>query len=365
MKEGMDLQTLATTVLEHASGKKDLVAPTSALSFDRNDGGAIRLAVGSEKFDLNPTAASQVVDFLGVPRRFAARINQEIPDLLIHNYNELMRNAKGRRLVRTLNGTGRGFLSDGFRMLDNEIVFDGMYPSLKRLGAEIESANVSDDFMHIQAIFHHIEGELRVGDVVRYGVAIRNSEVGKGALSLSPLIYRLVCKNGAVLMDQTRRRTHIGGSYLEGDDLSWVALSSETQHLKIRATVAELGEYLEALSTPEKFQETLGMLRAVADQTLPAPPQQVIESLGARYSLVKGETDSALLALAEGRDYTRWGLSNALTQIANVAENYDRAIELESLGGRIMQMPKKDYEALAVIPRLSEMETIEGEVVHA
>ena len=37
---------------------------------------------------------------------------------------------------------------------------------------------------------------MRPGDVVQAGVSISNSETGRGAVSVCPLVYRLVCTNG-------------------------------------------------------------------------------------------------------------------------------------------------------------------------
>jgi hypothetical protein len=358
MKQGLELNELSQTILRHASGKEDFLAPSSAMRFGLEDN-RIRVSLPNDRdFSLSDTAISQTTEFLGIPRKFASKLQAEVPDLLLHNLNTLGGRSNARRMLRTLDGTGRAFLSDSYRRVDNEEVFDGIFPSLMKLGAHVESCNISDDYMHLQAVLHRVEGEIRKGDVVRYGVIITNSEIGKGALSIKPMLYRLVCTNGMVVADQTRRRAHVGGSYLESEDLGWMALSTETQKLKVRAMVAELGEYLEALSSPERFQKTLDLYRDVADQELPAEPTPVVESLAARYSLTVPERESALIALAEGKDYTRWGLSNAITYIANDAASYDRAVELETLGGTIMALTPNAYRALAVMPKAAEIETV-------
>ena len=361
MIKGMHPSDFISTIQRHASGKEDLVAPTKSMNFSLNHDKQLRLNVGDHNLNLNSNASSQVTGFLGIPRRFATRLEQQFPELLVNNFNTLIHATDGRRMVRTMGTTARAFMSDSYRRIDNELVFDGLYPTLERLGANIESANVSDDFLHIQATMK-VEGEIRKGDVVRYGVAIRNSEIGRGALSISPLLMRLVCTNGMVIADSVRRRAHIGGSYLEEQD-GWVALSSATQLLKTRAMIAELGEYLEAMASREKFEESLNKLRDVANQELPAEPTMVVESLAARYSLQKPEAESALIALAESKDYSRWGLANAITVLANEQPSYDRAIEFETLGGRIMQMSAKEYGELARMPKASEIE--DEELVNA
>lgn len=360
MISGMTPTNLVNTIMAHASGKEDLVAPAKDIRFSRNESGRLQMGLGDRVLDMTPHATNQVRAFLGVPGRFASRLQQDFPDLLTHNFNTIIQQQETRRMVRTLSGNARAFMSDSYRRIDNELVFDGMYPVLEKLGAKIESANVSDDYMHLQATMK-IEGEIRKGDVVRYGVVIRNSEIGKGALSVSPMLYRLVCTNGMVVADQTRRRAHIGGSYLESED-GWIALSSATQMLKTRAMIAELAEYLEAMASPTMFQKTIGALKEVADQELPAEPTMVVESLAARYNLNKPESESALIALAESKDYSRWGLANAVTVLANSSGSYDRAVDLEALGGRIMQMGAKEFGDLARMPKASEVREDEEEL---
>ena len=359
MKNGLELNELAATVIQRASGKEDFLVPTSAMRFSVATGNSIHIALPNDReFGLSGNAENQVTDFLGIPRRFATKLGAELPDLLAHNLNTLGEHQPARRMLRTLSGEARAFLSDSYKRVDNEEVFDGLFPALLRLGAQVESCNVSEDYMHIQAIFNRAEGEIRVGDPVKYGVIISNSEIGRGALSIRPLIYRLVCRNGAIVADQTRRRAHVGGSYLENADLGWLALSSETQKLKVKAMVAELGEYLEALADEGRFQMTLARYKEVADQPIPADPTPVVESLAARYSLNKSESESALVALCESKDYTRWGLANAVTWIANSAATYDRSVELEAVGGTLMGLSQTAFKALAVMPRASEIETV-------
>jgi len=354
MLQGMQPQELVQTIIEHASGKEDLIAPANGMKFSRNDMGQIRLDIGDHNLALTTTASRQMTGFLGIPSRFAQRLELQFPDLLVQNFNTILQKAEGRRMTRTLDGNARAILSDSYRRIDNELVFDGMYPVLDRLGAQIVAANISDDYMRIQAVMK-MEGEIRKGDVVRYGVTISNSEVGKGALGVFPFLDRLVCTNGMILPDQIKKRAHIGGSYLN-DDNGWIALSSATQKLKTRAMIAELAEYLETMASAEQFQKTLGVLREAGEQKLPADPTMVVESLAARYALSKTEGESALIALAESKDYSRWGLANAVTNIANTAGSYDRGIDLQTLGGKIMNFNQRDYNDLARMPKKGEVQ---------
>ena len=57
--------------------------------------------------------------------------------------------------------------------------------------------------------------------------------------------------------------------------------------------------------------------------------------------------ESALAQLAKGGDLTRWGLSNAITRIASDAVNYDRAVELEKVGGAIALLDETNWTQIA------------------
>lgn len=352
MIQGMTIEELAQTVVRHASGKEDFLVPASSITFSKDKDNAIHIALPSDRaFKMTSNASGQVTEFLGIPRRFANTLQAQVPDLLLTNLNTLTARQPARRLLRVLDSNARAFLSDSYRRVDNEEVFDGIYPALRALGATIESCNISDDYMHIQAIMHHTEGEIRVGDVVKSGLVISNSEVGRGALTVRRMLWRKVCSNGMIVQEPARRQAHIGGSWVPAEDNSWLALSPETQRLKVKAMVAEFGEYLQAISTGERFEALISKLRDAADTPLPAEPKVVVESLAARYDLRAPEADSALLALAEGRDYSRWGLANAITYVANSSDSYDRGVELEAVGGSIMAMGKGAWSELALVPK--------------
>lgn len=64
--------------------------------------------------------------------------------------------------------------------------------------------------------------------------------------------------------------------------------------------------------------------------------------------LKEAEAASMLDHLIRGGDFTRYGLHNAVTRTAQDLESYDRASELERLGGRIIELPAKDWRTLAV-----------------
>lgn len=44
---------------------------------------------------------------------------------------------------------------------------------------------------------------------------------------------------------------------------------------------------------------------------------------------------------------TRWGLVNAVTEASKEAHSYDRATELEVVGGKLLSLPQADWKTIA------------------
>jgi hypothetical protein len=66
-----------------------------------------------------------------------------------------------------------------------------------------------------------------------------------------------------------------------------------------------------------------------------------------RLTLTDDEKSSVLGHLILGGDVSAWGLANAVTRTAEDLADYDRAIELEAAGGRVIEKGPSVWKALA------------------
>jgi hypothetical protein len=69
-----------------------------------------------------------------------------------------------------------------------------------------------------------------------------------------------------------------------------------------------------------------------------ADPVKVVEVTAKHVGLNDGERSCILKHLIQGGDMSKGGLANALTRTAQGAESYDRATELEALGGALIEL---------------------------
>ncbi len=128
-------------------------------------------------------------------------MRSQAPELLAANVNEWFHQKPERRMLRTLDGSMRAFLSDRYRRLDNYDLASAVLPVLKEMGEglKIVSTELTESKMYIKVINERLELEVKQGDVVQAGMVISNSEVGMGSLKVEPLIYRLICTNGCAV----------------------------------------------------------------------------------------------------------------------------------------------------------------------
>ncbi|HET9644725.1 MAG TPA: DUF932 domain-containing protein [Burkholderiaceae bacterium] len=223
MKTGRTLVDLAHELTRQLKAKQDMIVPSPLMRFSTDTGGTSRVTVetadGATRFGITELARRQLAEKLGIPYPYFERMREQQPDLLDRNVNTWLHDDNDRRLVRTLDGNVRAVLSDRYRRLDNYDLAEHVLPILQRLpGGELASAELTDTRMYLKWITTEVHEEIRPGDVVEAGVVVTNSEVGLGSLSVHPLVYRLVCRNGLIVPDHGLRKTHLGRMKETKDD---------------------------------------------------------------------------------------------------------------------------------------------------
>ena len=346
-KHGMNLVELATEIMRRTESKKDFVAETPDLVFGNN-----ALVIGAAgRFPLTDHAHGQIADRVGIPQRYYDRMRAEAPALLAGNVNHWFRETPERRMVRTLDGKARAFLSDRYHRIDNEQIADAVLPVLLERGGHgaVVSCCVTDAKLYIQALFPRLEGEVRRGDPVLGGVIVSNGEIGNGALDVRPMIYRLVCTNGLIsgqiAEDARLRRNHVGRRVEMGEDYS--VYGDDTLKADDRALALKIRDSIRALAQPPWFARILAELRDATQQQPVSNPIAAVAELGKAYPIAQGERDSILMNLIRDADYSKWGLVNAITETANDHPSYDRAVELQRMGRRVLELKPGEWRQIA------------------
>ena len=364
MYTGKTLTELATELERQANVKVDFKAPTSLCSLSvvtpkhvdlvANEPRPLQFAVG-DKFAGTPTELmhDQLGKWSQIPSTYYDRMREgDNSDraMLAANVNHWLRRNKETRLVRTLDGQARAFLSNRYRTIDNYDVANAALPVLmnesKNLGSiEVASADVTEKRLYIKVTSKRLTYEVKKGDVVQAGIVISNSEVGKGSVRVEPFLYRLICLNGAIMEDSAIRKFHLGRQAEELEAAERV-FRDETRKADDHAFMMKLTDVIRASFDETNFAKFKGLTIDATTRKIEAPIQDVVEEVSERFGLTDKHKDSFLKNLIEGGDLSQWGLANAITAVANNAESYEKATELETIGGTILTLPAEKWHEL-------------------
>lgn len=350
MKQGRTLIGLAEELERQLSTKVDMIVPTPLMHHVTDTGGATALLIeapdGSKRFTATESCRRQLADRLKIPFAYFERMRTDQPELLDRNVNTWLHKEPEQRLIRTLDGRARAFLSDRYRRLDNYDLLEQVLPILRELpGARFESMELTETRMYVKVVTPRIEFEIQPGDVVQAGVVISNSEIGHGSLSVQPLVYRLVCRNGLIAPDRAMRKAHVG-RLQEASTEEITIFQDDTLAAEDKAFYLKVRDVVQAAVSQASFEQTAVKMRATLGIKLTGDPVKAVEVLATRYLLNEQERSGVLRSLIAESDLSGYGLVNAITGYAQEVDNYDRATELEQLGGRLLHQSKAEWEAL-------------------
>jgi len=349
MKAGKTLQELATEIERQNGAKRDLLVRTDVMRLIGDDGEHMALDVGlpvPEQFGINNIAHRQIGQHLGIPQRYYDKMRTEYPSLLTENVNGWFGRTPSTRMVRTLDGTARAFLSERYRRIDNYEVAMTVLPLIGDIqGATVESCELTDSRMYLKVVNPRLTAEIRKGDVVQSGIVISNSEVGMGSVTVSPLVYRLVCSNGMIAADSRVRKYHVG-RINEADD-GYGIYRDETIAADDRAFMMKIADTVKAAVEQAVFEQIISKMRDATEATMDGKMvPQVVELTSKEYNITENESENILGYLINGGDLSLYGLANAVTRHAQDVDSYDRATELESIGYNILTMPTRQWNRI-------------------
>ena len=287
------------------------------------------------------------------------------PALLAENLNVWFgADPANKRMIRTLDGKVRGVLSSKFRPLDNYDLANAVLPLLLESGAQIVSSELTDTRLYLKAILPSLSDELPAGMIWGSGhnavaeyrgnepgrivaaIVISNSDVGAGALRVEPSTFTTWCTNLAIMAEAAMRKYHVGKGFNADDDMQ--VYRDATREADDRAFFLKVQDITKAAFSAEAFRAAIDSIRdagsaRITSQDLP----KVVETTVRRLALPEGSASSILTQLAMGGDLTKWGLSSAITAVANNYADYEGATEFERAGGKVLALQGKDWEVLA------------------
>jgi hypothetical protein len=358
-KIGRNLQQLAAEIERRANSKRDLVVPIGKLSVEVEDNVPV-IAVHNgkvETFPISTVAGGQLAEYVGIPKQYFDRMTTDAPELLASNVNRWFRDHRNeRRMIRLLDAKNRAFLSDKYRSLEHEDLAEAILPVLLDLNLLILSCEITDRRLYIKAVDTSItrdvptgksmgDGEHNIFDTVSPGIVVSNSETGQGRLSVETSIFTRACTNLA-LFGASFKKAHLGGRADMTDDV-YELLTDDTKRKTDAAVWGQVRDVVRGAFEAARFEASVRKLASATQAKIEAPAVvEVVERVGRKFSLNEGERKGVLARLIEGGTLNLYGLHAAITRHSADVEEYDRATELERIGGDIIDLPASSVKEL-------------------
>lgn len=355
MKIGRNLTDLAMEVERQRDAKRDFLADTGHITMTNL---GKELWLGDDlALGIKPLAHDQIANYTGIPTPYYKRMQQDEPELLVSNVNRWLHREPEKRMVRTLDGVARAFLSDKFRPLDNDALLEAALPPLMEMGVDIMSCEVTDSRLYLKVVDRRIRNDVPTGkmmgdgshtffDTVSPALVLSNSEVGHGALRVETAVWTHLCTNLAVVSQRSTRKYHVGSRADIGEEV-YALLSDSTRRLNDAALWATIRDVVKAAFNQAQFDAICQSLGDASKDVITADVVKVVEVTAKRFLMTQNEGSSILRHLITGGDLTRYGLSAAITRTAEDLADYDRASHFEQLGGKIIELPKDEWRQLA------------------
>jgi hypothetical protein len=156
MKSGLTIQQMGLELVRQSQAKEDYLVNTSCITMETSNGQPLLRVLDNngvdrvEPLDIRQTAHRQIGAYLDIPNKYYDRMLEKSPDLLAYNVNRWFQKelAPELRLLRTIDGHARAFLSNRYRRIDNLDIANVTLPIIAEMpDARFESCDVTENYM--------------------------------------------------------------------------------------------------------------------------------------------------------------------------------------------------------------------------
>ena len=356
MKQGKTLKALAAELKRQHENKHDFIVNTHNLQLQTNSRGESKLTFTFNNkpitFGVNDNAHQQIATKLNIPLRYYQKMQLDSPQLLDQTVNDSFKKLAENRMLRTLDDTARAFLSDRYRRIDNLEICAAIYPFIESTKfLSVESAEVTDSHLYLKVINKRIKAEISKGNIIHAGFVISNSEVGEGCLKVEPLIFNSVSKNALIFKDCLHKTNHIGRQFKSSSSAYEIPADERNYNANIFAKLQN--DIQAAISDNETFETIVQLLKQSKQIPLQKDIVKSVESLANDFALSPNERGDILRQLLISEDHSRYGLINAISAASKISNSYERATELEHIGGELLTL-SVPTQFISVIPNRSK-----------
>ena len=354
MKQGKTLKALAEELKRQHNNKRDFIVNTRNLQIQTNSKGESKLTFNLKNkpitFSVSDNTHQQIAARLNIPIRYYQKMQIESPQLLDQTVNDNFKKLAENRIIRTLDGNARAFLSDRYRRIDNLEICAAIYPFIESTKfLNVESAEVTDNHLYLKVINKKLKANISKSNIIYGGFVISNSEVGAGCLKVEPLIFNSFSKNALIFKDCLHKTNHVGRQ-LKTSTAQEIPADDRSFNLPIFTKLQN--DIKSAITDIDTFNTIIELLRQAKLIPLQKNTIKAVESLSNDCSLSPNERGDIIRQLLISEDHSRYGLIQAIAAASKISHSYERATELEHIGGDLLTLSVPN-QIISVIPNRS------------
>lgn len=345
MKQSMTITELKSEVARQALTREDFVVPQDSLNY--GTGGNIGFL--GRALPLSELSHRQLASALRFPFQFYSRMRRDHPDLHAADVNRLLGENSKPRMLRTLDGTVRAIVGQRFLRVDGDQLLEILVPELEGLGLTTESAHADGQGLFVKAFTPRVE-EVAPGEPLRGGFLFSTSEVGQGKIFVAAMAEFTGRNTGIVVGSTlgTYQRRH-AGPVVSVDEETGLAINEVVPSFVQMAE--RIRSAIRTALSEETFLQLLARLRVTRGMAIPGALDVEILAvrLRRRLGLSEGEA-TRMLEHLHFEDQTVFGLVQAISRTSHDALTYERATELEMLGGSLLDLTPRQWADLTELP---------------
>jgi hypothetical protein len=295
--------------------------------------------VGMQNFKVNQHAIKQVAEKLAIPGVYLTALlygkeewQRTLAYSIMNTHNGYTDRSKV--LIRAVGDEVRAFLSDQYRRLDSQQIFNAHVEEIFANGGQLSDGYMDDTRISIESLLPYpieIKTELNGTVMLAFGTRLATSDYGDGALELRSFVLQGVCLNGMV-RESVLRAIHLGAKL--GDNL---ALSQHTYELDSMTTASAIRDLTKNLYSSDIIKERKLEVEVAAG--IKVDFGRELKNLAGR--LFKGETEEIGKILMRNDpmdgvqgESTLFKLTQGITAYANREEvPARRRMELQEIAG--------------------------------
>ena len=325
----MDLEEFKNELGRRRANRQDIVTTGyEAVQLPKDASVGIRIEDHGE-YPLTHHAHTQLATQARIPMQYYEKLAKESPRLLCENLN--LGTPYRTLLFRILDGTIVAIMSDQYRIIDNDTVFEEVYKNLTDSyhDLDVHQCSLTDSRMYVTFLEPTFAFTMQDYDVVP-GVIIRNSETGEGAFRADMYLH---IKNADVglIGDNQAYRTHRGSRHEPG-------LLNFTEDLTEEELTLRRDMLMGSAYDPKPFSQWILRMRANMGRTI-EKPLEATTRVTAEYG-IPNYSEAILTRLINSNEMTRWSLAIAVAAAEKLGFP-DERFRLERIAGRIASEPLK------------------------